>query len=289
MPRISELHIYPIKSCAGLALPRAQLSDWGLAYDRNWMVCDAHGQFLTQREHPRLALVQVEFEADTLSIRAPGMPPLHTPVTVEALGQRSVQAATIWGVTMPALDTGTATAAWFSAYLGVAARLLRFDPDVTRLADPVWSGGVAVRTQFADGFPILVVSQAALDELNLRLQRKGAPAIPMNRFRPNIVFTDMGAHEEDYVDTFRLAAGSSEIILKPVKPCPRCPIPTIDQNLGTPDPAFPHEPLDTLAAYRADPRLDGALTFGQNAMIVAGHGAWLEIGQAVDMDLDFGS
>lgn len=287
MPIISELFVYPIKSCAGIALSRAQLTDSGLAYDRNWMVCAEDGQFLTQREYPRMALVQVELTQDMLLIRAPGMPLLATPLAETALNGAEKQLAVIWGTSVHGLDTGHATAAWFSAFLGTPARLLRFDPAATRLADPAWSGGIAARTQFADGFPLLVLSQAALDDLNARLARKGVPAMPITRFRPNIVLADLGAHEEDYIETFHIATGDAEVQLKPVKPCPRCPIPTIDPARGAPDPVFPHEPLDTLAAYRADARLEGALTFGQNALIAAGIGAWLEVGQTVDADWHF--
>ena len=287
MPILSDLYVYPIKSCAGLRQKRARLTHWGLEYDRNWMVTDAQGQFLTQREFSQLARVKVEFEPDTLLISAPDMPVLRTPLAVSALPQLPRVTATVWDDVLPALDTGGETAVWFSEFLGIAARLLRFDPAVPRYASRSWSGEIDAPTQFADGFPFLLIGQSSLDDLNLRLTGKGAQALPMNRFRPNLVVSDMEAYEEDYVANFAIATAAGEVVIRPVKPCPRCPIPTINQDLGHPDPAQANEPLDTLATYRADRRLDGVLAFGQNAVLIEGLGAWLEIGQAVTAELDF--
>jgi len=288
MPTLSELYVYPIKSCAAVKQSRARLTQWGLEYDRNWMVTDANGHFLTQREFSQLACVKVEFGPTELLISAPAMPVLRTPLAVSALKPSpTVVAAQIWDELLPGFDTGDETAAWFSAFLGTAARLLRFDPTVQRVAERRWSGEITATTQFADGFPLLLIGQGSLDDLNLRLIRKGAQPLPMNRFRPNLVVSGMEAYEEDYVGSFAIATSHIEVVIRPVKPCPRCPIPTIDQNLGQPDPAQPNEPLDTLAGYRADSRLDGGLAFGQNAVLIEGLGAWLEVGQAVTAELDF--
>lgn len=286
MITLSELHVYPIKSCAGVPLSRAKLTAWGLEYDRNWMVTDAAGRFLTQREFAQLARVKVEIGATDLLISAPGMPALSTPLAIMPPTRRLT--ATIWDDVLPALDTGDTTAAWFSQWLQVPARLLRFDPSVARVADRRWSGALEATTQFADGFPLLLIGQASLDDLNARLNRKGAHPIPMNRFRPNLVVAGLAAYEEDYVASFTIDTAAGAVSIRPVKPCPRCPIPTIDQALGRSDPSQPDEPLDTLALYRADSRLEGALTFGQNAMPLEGIGAWLEVGQPVSAELDFG-
>ena len=287
MPAISQLIVYPIKSCAGIAFDTVRLLPYGLEYDRNWMLVDAAGQFITQRTFPRLALVEVEIGASELVIRAPGMDELRTPLAADDLRGATVVKATVWRDTVAALDTGPDTARWFSAFLGTPVRLVRFDPQALRLASRTWTGDIEVPTRFADGYPLLVIGQASLDDLNERLTRKGASAIPMNRFRPNIVVTGLEAYEEDYVETLR-SVGGDAIELRVVKPCARCPMPTIDQATGAPDPQWPNEPTDTMSAYRANSVLDGALTFGQNAIVVSGAGAQLAIGQSFDAELGFG-
>jgi uncharacterized protein YcbX len=287
MPVVSGLYIYPIKSCAGIALNEARLRDTGLEYDRNWMVVDPSGLMLTQRSHGRLALIRVALGEGELVISAPGMPDLRTPLAVSALKQRSLIETRVWRDTMSAFDTGPQAEAWFSQFLGVPARLVRFDPAVRRVVDPLWTGDIAAITQFADGFPLLVIGEASLADLNRRLAGKGAPPIPMNRFRPNLVFTGLDAYDEDYVENLTVWTDDETVQLHLVKPCARCPMPTIDQERGMPDPDWPNEPLDTMSAYRSNARLGGALTFGQNAIVSSGFGAVLALGQQVDVELGF--
>lgn len=286
MPAISELFVYPIKSCGGIALRRAQLLDTGLAYDRHWMVTDASGQMITQRTHARLALVRTAFDGDALVVTAPGMPELRTPLAGDASADK--MAATVWKDTVDAIDTGAASAAWFTDYLGTPAKLARFAPDARRACSRKWTGELDASTHFADGYPLLVIGQASLDDLNARLAAKGAPAIPIDRFRPNVVVTGLDAYEEDYVEHLDAQAGGTPVRLRLVKLCTRCPVPTIDQQTGAPDPAWPHEPTDTMQTYRANPRFDGALTFGNNAIVVHGAGGILEVGQALDVEIGFG-
>ncbi|RBL67338.1 MOSC domain-containing protein, partial [Pseudomonas sp. MWU13-2625] len=150
-----------------------------------------------------------------------------------------------------------------------------------------WTGEIDTHTQFADGYPLLVIGQASLDDLNARLAAKGAPAIPMNRFRPNIVVSDLDAYKEDFVEHLD-TEGATPVRLRLVKPCTRCPMPTIDQATGAPDPAWPHEPTDTMQAYRANPNFNGELTFGINAIVVDGAGTWLEVGQSLEAEIGFG-
>jgi len=288
MPAISGLYVYPIKSCAGIALNEARLSPFGLEYDRNWMVTDPSGRMLTQRSHARLALIKAALGEHDLIVSAPGMDELRTPLAIAALTNPDAVAATVWDDTVRAFDTGAATAAWFSTFLGVPARLARFDPAVARAADPRWTHGIHALAQFSDGFPLLVIGAASLDDLNRRLVGKGAPAIPMNRFRPNLVVTGLDAYEEDYVESVTIHARDEAVQLRIVKPCARCPIPTIDQASGAPNPDWPNEPLDTMSTYRVNARLGGALTFGQNAIIAAGTGAVLALGQQVEAELGFG-
>jgi uncharacterized protein len=290
MPTISELFVYPIKSCAGIALNEARLLATGFEYDRCWMVTDPSGAMLTQRAYPRLALITAEIGEHELVIRAPGMSVLRTPLDAAALGAAPKVQTVVWRDAAYGLDTGEASAAWFSAFLGVPARLLRFNPEHERIVDPEYTGSVGgATTYFADGFPLLVIGQASLDDLNVRLNNKGAPSIPIDRFRPNVVLTGLDAYEEDYVESLSVEGVEGEAVqLQLVKLCARCPMPTIDQAKGAPDPDWPNEPTDTMSAYRANPQRNGALTFGNNAVVARGAGTWLRVGQAVEAELGFG-
>lgn len=288
MPVISELFVYPIKSCAGIATVRAQLLVTGLEYDRNWMVTDPTGAMLTQRTHPRLALVRTAIGERELVVTAAGMPELRTPLAASALAGAERLAATVWRDTVSALDTGAHAARWFSEFLGAPARLARFAPDARRVVGAKWTGPFTSYAQFADGFPLLVVGQSSLDDLNVRLLRKGASAVPMNRFRPNVVLVGLDAYEEDYVDYLDVQTGGGGVRLSLVKLCTRCPVPTIDQRTGAPDPAWPNEPTDTMSLYRGSKQFGGALTFGKNAIVLNGDGAFLEVGQSVDAEIAFG-
>lgn len=289
MPTLSELFVYPIKSCSGIALRRAQLLGTGLAYDRHWMVADANGRQITQRTHPHLALVRPAFDGDALVITAPGMPELRTPLAGDASAQSTRMEATVWSDTFEAIDTGSVTSTWLSEYLDTPARLARFSPDVRRACDSEWVGDLAASTQFADAYPLLVVGQASLDDLNARLVAKGAPAIPIDRFRPNFVLSGLDAFEEDFVEHLDARVDNASVRLRLVKLCTRCPVPTIDQRTGAPNPAWLNEPLDTMQTYRANPRYDGALTFGNNAVVVHGEGSYLEVGQEFEAELGFGA
>lgn len=287
MATISQLNVYPIKSCAGIALDAVQLLPHGLEYDRQWMLVDPEGRFVTQRVLPRLALVRPAIVENELVVHAPGREALRTPLDAHSLaGARQVD-VTVWNSCLTALDTGDDTAHWFSKFAGVPLRLVRFDPAAERLANRKWTGELAVPLRFADGYPLLVIGQEALDGLNARLAAKGVEAIPMNRFRPNLVIAGLDAHEEDYVESLSIATAGGAIELRLVKPCTRCPVPNIDQLTGAPDPRWPNEPSDTLSLYRADARLDGAITFGQNAVVVDGAGSTLAVGASVEAELRF--
>jgi uncharacterized protein YcbX len=287
MPVINELFVYPVKSCAGIALQRATLLETGLEYDRNWMVTDASGGMITQRTHPRMALIRTAFDGDHLTLSAAGMPTLRTPLDVRALNGADRMQAKVWRDTVDALDTGRETSQWLGDFLGVSAKLARFGPDARRAVDEKWTAPIDTQTRFADGFPLLVLGQASLDDLNARLMQKGAPAISADRFRPNVVVGGLDAFEEDYVGDMRIRAASGDVRLRLVKLCTRCPVPTIDQLTGAPNPAWPHEPLDTMSTYRASEQHGGKLTFGKNAIVVDGEGIALEAGQAVEAEIAF--
>ncbi|MBS0309561.1 MAG: MOSC domain-containing protein, partial [Proteobacteria bacterium] len=168
---------------------------------------------------------------------------------------------------------------WFSSALGTTCRLVRFYSHIKRIANTEWTGGIEAPTLFADGYPILVISTASLADLNEKLLARGRTALPMNRFRPNIVIDGVGAFEEDFTRT--ITAG--EVTLQPVKPCPRCVIPSIDQATGEIGPS----PLDILQTYRADPKIGGGLAFGMNAIVLTGAGQTLRVGQEVAVELAF--
>lgn len=290
MPTISQLFVYPIKSCAGIELQEARLLDTGFEYDRCWMVADPAGAMFTQRAYPRMALIKVEIGADDLVIRAPGMSELRTPLASARLDAPQAVQTKVWRDAAYGLDTGEASAAWFSTFLGMPARLLRFDPERKRIVDPAYTDSVGgATTHFADGFPLLVIGQASLDDLNTRLTGKGAPSIPIDRFRPNVVLAGLDAYEEDFVETLSIGEeAGADVRLQLVKLCTRCPMPTIDQAKGAPDPDWPNEPTDTLSVYRASERQNGAVTFGNNALVASGAGSWLRVGQTVEAELAFG-
>jgi uncharacterized protein YcbX len=245
--------------------------------DREWMVVGEDGQFLTQREYPRMALVTPRLNAGMLELSAPGRQPHQLSICLPAVAAPRV--VRIWDDSVLAEDCGDASAAWFSQALGTPCRLVRFPAGARRLTGTRWTGGVAAPTRFSDGYPVLLVGAASLDDLNARLAAAGRSALPMNRFRPNIVIAGLDPFEEDYVGQFTLGAA----VLKPVKPCPRCPIPSVDQATGVPGP----DPLDILQSYRRKPQLDGAVCFGMNCIVTAGDGARLKVGLQVEATLAF--
>ena len=277
---IARLFVYPVKSCAGIEVQQALLTETGLDLDRAWMVVDAQGMFLTQRSLPRMALIRPQLKSDEMVLRAPGMLALH--VAIDAV--EAPATVTVWRDTVPAWDMGPVAAQWFSDFLGQPCRLVRFDPEHRRLSSLEWTGGVEVPNQFADGFPLLVTSEASLQDLNARLAAEGHPAVGMERFRPNVVLAGVDAHDEDRVDMIHVEGdGTTDIHLQPVKPCARCPIPDIDPATAESHPSV----SDTLRTYRQDKRLDGAITFGMNAIVRSGAEQWLRVGQRMAADLRF--
>jgi uncharacterized protein len=285
MITLSELHIYPIKSCAGIRLSEAKLGPLGLELDRRWMLIGRDGVFLSQRDHPLMATITPAVQGANLIVQAPAMPE-HC-LSLQPSATAASLAASLWNDHLPALDAGEEAHRWFSSYLGTDARLVQFDPAVSRISSQKWTGATTAPLQFADAFPLLVTSEASLQELNRRMQQKGAPTLSMDRFRPNLVLSGLEAYEEDYIDTLTLGEPGREVVLQLVKPCARCPIPGIDQRTGLRDAQWPNEPLDTLALYRANARIDGGLAFGQNAIVLSGFGNLLRPGQSVRAELKF--
>jgi len=281
---IARMFVYPVKSCAGVELPEVLLTETGLEFDRAWMVVGADGVFVSQRELPRMALIRPQMKQMEMVLRAPGMLALHVafdrvekPVRVQ-----------VWRDEVAAYDMGDIAAQWFSDFLSEPGkpqtlRLVRFDPEHKRLSNMRWTKDVEALNQFSDGFPLLVISESSLDELNAKLVAAGGAAVGIERFRPNIVLAGIDAQDEDRIETMHIATAEGCARIEPSKPCPRCPIPDIDPAtaVSTPDVG------DMLRTYRANARLDGAITFGTNCIVVQGIDHLLKVGQPVSANYRF--
>jgi len=253
---VTSLFIYPVKSARGLPVQRVRVAATGFEWDRQWMIVNPRGVFLSQRTHPQLARIVPELGTDALTLRAPGLPPLTVPYARSG-DERSVR---VHQDPCLGIDQGEQAAGWVTEAVGEAVRLVRAPQDPARRANPKFAGTVPSPMGFADGYPILVCNQASLDQLNTRTPA----AIPMDRFRPNIVLDGIPAWSEDHIDTLTIGA----LTLRLVKPCTRCAIPSIDQLTGQ----HSTDPLPVLRPFRFSKELLG-ITFGENAVIVAGGGA----------------
>ena len=275
--KITQLNIYPVKSLGGIALDEAELTAEGLAWDRRWMVVDDVGRFVTQRQLPSMARIRVRLDPDALVLMHPAAPPLHVALAAGSLPRLTVY---VWEDRCEALDEGATAASWLRALLGdvqgSGLRLVRFAPQQRRDVEAHWlAPGESARTAFADGYPYLVVAEGSLVEVNRRLAAKGLDPVPMSRFRPSLVVDDATAFAEDGWDTLAAADGSWRLGLR--KPCQRCKITTVDQQSG--EIAVPGEPLRTLVEM--NPRLAPGGYFGQNAILLAGEGRTLRVGDRV--------
>jgi uncharacterized protein len=245
--RLTGLNVYPIKSARGIPLDRSDVDELGLRYDRRWMVVDQTGEFITQRNYPRLALVTPRIGDGALRIDAPGMTSLELPLDPD---ETVFTRVSVWKDRFDAAWLGEKPARWFSEFLDCSCSLVYMSPQVTRPADPRYAPPGA-RVGFADAFPFLVISEESLEDLNRRL----AAPLPMNRFRPNLVVAGAEPYAEDGWDRIRV----NDITFSLVKPCDRCVITTTDQATATRG----REPLRTLATYR---NVNGKVLFGQNAV-----------------------
>lgn len=253
--RVSGIHLYPLKSAASFSLQEVEVDRLGLSGDRRWMLVDSDSRALTQREIPRLARVHAVPAIGGLEVVALGMPPLAIPVPspeTEAVRTR------IHKRTAHGRPAGDEAAEWFSEFLETRCRLLYLPPELAIPVAPPW-GGASDRTAFSDGFPVLLIGESSLGELNRRLARP----VPMDRFRPNLVVSGSEPFEEDSWNEVRIGG----LTFRAVKPCPRCVVTTVDQVSGVADPSG--EPLATLASFR---RRDGKVWFGMN-LLGAGTGS----------------
>jgi uncharacterized protein YcbX len=224
---------------------------------------------MSQRTQPRLARIETEVGADSLTLRAPNQPPITVPLQPNG----DTKAAEVWKHSITALDQGDDAAKWLTEAVGMDARLLRISPILDRQANAEYAAPTPAPVSFTDGFPILVVNLASLAELNKRMP---AP-VPLERFRPNIVLEGLEPFAEDHID--RLEFGN--VTLRLVKPCTRCVITSTDQRTGEPS----TNPLPVLRQFRFDRKLMG-VTFGENAVIAAGIGATLSVGDTCQVVRD---
>lgn len=253
--RIGALYRYPLKSGRGSALERATAGAGGLEGDRQWMLVDARGVFLSQRTHPQMARIVPTLGPDTIGFACPGLAPLVLP-REQAGGQLEVR---VWDDACLAIEQGAAAHEWMSRAIGEPVRLVRVARESPRRTNARWAGELAGPVAFADGFPFLLCNAASLDALNLLLP---AP-IPMERFRPNVVITGLPAWAEDRIESLRCGA----LTLRLVKPCTRCSIPAVDHESGAPS----TNPIPALKRFRFDKALRG-VTFGENAVLASAGG-----------------
>ena len=276
MPRLAALYCYPVKSCRGVMLDEAVLDRRGIIHDREFMAVDAEDRFLTQRATPTLGRVSTGMTDDALYLKADGMDALHVPWNDPGRASRRV---TVWRDVVTAADAGDGAAAWLSAVIGQTCRLVaisgdsRRDVPAARIPE-VHRSALAgpVPVAFSDAFPLLVLSQESLDDLNRRVG--GTPHLSAERFRPNLVVAGCDSpHAEDRWQTYRVGG----VKMFSAGACTRCPIPTIDPVTLARGP----EPLRTLAGYRRAE--GGGVVFGQN-VIHAQPGALLRIGDEVVLE-----
>ena len=254
MRRISEIWIYPIKSLPGIRLAKTIVKQKGLQYDRRWMLVDNDGRFLTQREHPKMALFSVAITNDHIIIST------QTQVTDAVI--RSIKLdlnaevsdnflnVNIWDDDVEAVEVNPGYSAWFSRQLNVECRLVFFPEEKRRDADPDYAKNKE-QVSLADGYPFLIIGQSSLDELNKKLKEP----ISIKRFRPNFVFMDGLPHEEDSWRNFTIGSVSFE----GVKPCSRCVLITVNPETGEKG----VEPLKELSTYR---KKNSKVYFGENLL-----------------------
>lgn len=262
---LSELWIYPIKSIGGFSVTEALAEPRGLQYDRRWMLVDETGRFLSQREIPEMALLGTAIEEAHLRVFWKKNPAEHIRIPLQfPEGSLPEITTTIWDDTCLAQALSTGINDWFSTQLRQKVRLVYMPDSTHRAADPQYAPE-GQHVSFADGFPFLIIGQATLDELSRQL----AEPLPMNRFRPNFVFTGGAPHEEDDWSDFLIGS----VAFRGVKRCARCAIPTTNQESAERG----VEPLKTLATYRS---FNKKILFGQN-VILTGEEAVVRVGEGI--------
>jgi uncharacterized protein len=279
MMRVSALHVYPVKSLAGIALQRVALTDRGFRLDRRWMVVTPNDEFVTQREFPQMATVWVEETATGIELAHDSMDePLDIPFVPKpgafSLGSNPNPMVTVWSSAVRAQHVSSQADEWLSQCLGLRVKLVYMPDDSHRkCSDKYAKNGEIV--SFADGYPFLLTNEASLADLNARVEKNGRAKgnLPMSRFRPNLVVSgaDKAWAEDDWKE---LRVGSH--LFRVVKPCARCQVTTTDQASGE---VRGPEPLVTLGEFR-DSNL--GVLFGQNLTCVDVSGT-INVGDEVEV------
>src|SRR5215831_19662661 len=269
--QIEGLFVYPFKSARGIPKASVRVGTTGFEWDRHWMAVDGHGKFLSQRTHPRLALLVPEITPDALVLRAPGQPPLSVPLYATPNQPRAP--VRVHDDAFEGVDLGERPARFLSEFLGEPVRMVRVIPQPERIANPKYAGPEPKPVTFADGFQMLVCNRASLEDLNTRMPEP----VPMERFRPNIVLGGLPPFAEDRIESLR----GGDLVLRLVKPCTRCIITSTDQQTGERS----TNPLPVLRQFRFDRDLLG-VTFGENAIPVAGVGEVIERGREAQVTFE---
>lgn len=263
-PRLASIHIYPLKAARAVDLGHSAVEPWGLAGDRRWLLVDTAGRFVSQREEPALALVRAEYPAgtgpatgsvglptDAITLSAAGHPPMRVrPPSAD--DQAEMLGVAVWGAKVQARAAGKEADDWVSLFLGRSVRLVYLDDPNRRVVDQEY-GSPADRVSFADGYPVLITSVGSLEALGRWLTEDGHPAVPMNRFRPNLVMAGARPWAEDSWRRIRIGT----VTFRLAKPCGRCQVTTIDQTTAQRG----RQPLTMLGRRR---RFGQQLVFGQN-------------------------
>lgn len=236
---LSEINIYPVKSLGGISLKAAQMTSRGLNNDRRFLVVDPDNQFVSQRELPKMATVWTELVGGQLEFAAPDREPIRVDAEPRVLPTRTVQ---VWASSVAAHTVSTGADEWLSDYLGADLRLVYMPDTSERACNPTYAHNSEI-VSFADGFPVLITNDASLADLNNRIVLGGGAAVPMNRFRSNLVVNGAEPWAED--NWGEIAIG--EAVFRVAKPCGRCQVTTTDQATG--DVRGP-EPLKTLSGFR---------------------------------------
>jgi uncharacterized protein YcbX len=251
MYKLTSIYIYPIKSLGGISLQSSLALEKGLEHDRRWMLIDDSNRFISQREHPQLALLKVEFTDGGFIIYHKDDKAKHIkiPFNINSANELDVS---IWDDVCTALHYNDDVDVWFSAMLHINCRLVFMPENSNRLVDPMYTSNNET-VSFSDGYPFLIIGEESLIDLN----SKADDIILMNRFRPNLVFSGGVAFDEDKFSIFKIGSA----IFKGTKPCARCVLTTINQETSIKG----KEPLKTLATYRS---VNNKVLFGQNLILI---------------------
>ena len=266
MLTVSQLFIFPVKSLAGFSVPTAVVTNRGLEHDRRWMLVDAHNQFLTLREYPKMALLHTALTNSQLVVTSSEQP--ASPLTIPfETNKHDGEDVTIWNATVRANSEGKEAADWFSGLLGVHCKLV-FMPESSHRPVDTTSGyrPAGKFTSFADAYPFLLLGEASMNDLNSRLPEP----VDIRRFRPNIVFSGGTSYQEDKIEHFTI----NGIPFTGLENCARCKIPNVDPATGTF--SATNQPLKTLASYR---NVNRNIIFGRNT--VHGGTGTIRVGDAL--------